>query len=224
MNFYILSIFVFIGFIIVSYVKVFYYVFKLIKESVIIVLDYFSIKRRNKLIKSRDTIETNNATLKQPTYIDRKVKIKVDNMRRKYPFADEELFNNYLKRYNFLPLYEIERLEKEIIYSHYKNENKPNKEQIKHNISEVLASKHFDQVYVFPITMKFYKLGIEYVLSLENNITKEVVMYQSRSHKELLNIAYEIHEHVCLKQQQHENIVMNNLFIKEYYKNVIQIH
>lgn len=224
MNFFVFCIFAFIGFIVVSYIEVFYYVFKLIKESITILLDCISTKHRNELIKSRNAISTNNSMSEQPIYIDSKVKIKVDNMRMKYPFADEELFNKYLKTYNSLPLYEIERLENAIMHSHYKNENGSENKQIKHKISEVLASKSFDEVYVFPVTMKFYKLGIEYVLSLENNLTNEIIMYQSRSHKELLDIAYEIHDNVCLKKQQNEDIAINNLFTKENYKNVIEIH
>lgn len=219
-GFIIFCVFAFLGFLAISYVEVFYYVFKLIKEAIIMALDCLDTKRRKKSFKNRNNTES---VENQKIIIDPMVQRKVDAMRMKYPYADESLYNRYLIKYKSLPLYEIEKIEYDIMYSHYVNENKPENKQVKHKISEVLSYRCFDYVILFPITMRFYKVGIEYILSIENDRTNEVVMYQSRSHNELLNICNEIYEKVSIKKQNNEEIIMNNLFNEENHKNLLKL-
>lgn len=223
------SLLAFVAFAINTYATVLYYVCLLIKESVLIILDYFNAKHTDKLLNSRiksrtDTNVINNVTIQKPTQVRYKVGILVNNLRLKYPLADETLFNTYLTRYDSLPLYEIERLEKAIAYSHQQNERNPKKEQIQYTIQDVLNTREFNQACILPITIKFYKIGVDYILSLEHGNTKEIVMYHSKSYKILLAVAYEVHENVHSKLQQHETITIDNLFIKENYNNITQIY
>ena len=223
------SLLAFMIFAIKTYATVLYYACVLIKEAALIILDYFNAKNTAKLLNSRiksrtNTNVINNETMQTPTRVHRKLRIMVDNLRMKYPFADEALFNAYLTKYDSLPLYEIERLEKAIAYSHQQNERNPKKEQIKYTINDVLKMREFNQTFILPITIKFYKIGVDYILSLDHSHTKEIVMYQSKSHDVLLTIAYEVYENVHLKLQQNEKITIDNLFVKENYNNITQIY
>ena len=223
------SLLAFLVYVIDTYATVLYYVCVLIKEAALIILDYFNAKNTNKLLNSRIKSRTNtnvieNATTQKPTQVRYKLRILVNNLRLQYPLADEALFNTYLTRYDSLPLYEIERLEKAIAYSHQQNERNPKKERVQYTIKDVLKTREFNQVFILPITIKFYKIGVDYILSLEHSNTKEIVMYHSKSYKILLDVAYEVHENIHLKSQQCKQITIDNLFIKDNYNNITQIY
>lgn len=213
----------FSGYVMISYFEITYYIFKLIRESFIMLMDCLSIKHRKTIIKNRDKINAEQP-INYQQQLDHKVNVKIANMKMNYPFADKELLDKYITRYNSLPLYEIERLENAIMYSHYTNANKPENKPTKLHIAGVRSLNHFDQVYAYPITMKFYHIGIDYALLLENHINNEFVMYQSRSHNELLNIAYQVHDNALVKKNNNEEIITSELFNKELFPNVIEIH
>lgn len=221
-GFIVFCVFAFLTFMVISYFEVFYYVIKLIKEAFMTLLECVDIKKKNNTLQKRNLVK--DKPLKNKNIINPIAKSKVENLRDRYPYADENLFNTLLLQYDSLPLYEIEKIEYNIAYSHYKKESSQKSGDIpKQHISNVLASKAFDTVFSFPITMKFYRIGCDYILSIEHDLTNECIMYQCRSHYTLLKLCNEIYENIAIKKSNNEQIVIMELFNLNKYSNLIKI-
>lgn len=221
-GFMIFCVFAFLAFIIISYCEVFYYVVQLIKDAFFMVLESIDIKRK-KNSQIRREIQNNNVNSNNAVIITSIAKRKVEAMRKKYPYADEELFNNFLIQYNSAPMYSIEKMEYDIMRSHYKNELSNSNNIPKLHISDILAAKSFDTVYAFPISMKFYKIGCDYALLIEDDRIHKYVAYQSRSHYNLLQLCNEVYETVSIKKSNNIQITLEELFDENKYNKLIKI-
>lgn len=92
-------------------------------------------------------------------------------LRVKYPYADEELFQTFLTRFNLYSMDEIKGMENKVRKNHLENEVKLSinfQPEVQYTLADINGLEAIEERREDPIVMRVYKIGIDYILYVKN--------------------------------------------------------
>lgn len=159
---------------------------------------YKKRKLEEKILKEEKENKHQEQILKQQNKIVKAGLNKVRNLRIRYPFANEELFQYFLKKFPSYSVDDLNIIENNIKKSHIENEKIVDKNKKRNYTLNDLDNYEPLEIHrENPLVMKIYKINIDYILYIRDIDTNNIQLLQS---KDYLVICTAINE--ILKKQK----------------------
>jgi hypothetical protein len=109
----------------------------------------------------------------------------VREMRVRYPYADESLFQTLLKKFPVMSVNEIKEMEDQIKHSHFENEitySLDRFQEHQYTMADINGLAPLEQHTEDPIVMRIYKINCDYVIYIRDIDTNVFYMAQSKDY------------------------------------------
>lgn len=144
--------------------------------------NFLNKKDMEKYIKQQEKEEKQkHEIIKKQNQIAASAVYQTNQLRVRYPYADENLFIQYLNRYPFALLDELQKIEEAIENSHninYYNYDIPKKYTVKDTESMELLNTYTE----LPLILEVFKNEKDYLLLIKNIDRGEYRLFQSRNY------------------------------------------
>lgn len=128
----------------------------------------------------------------------------INTLKAKYPYASAELFEFYRDNYYDMTIFQLEEFEDKVRKSNIINKTKGKSNFDKYySLDDIQSMQPLEEIKEFPIEMKLYKDGINYILYINNGDTDEKQLYQTKNYFLMLDLCNNILNTTCeLKEKK----------------------
>lgn len=156
--------------------------------------NFLNKKNMNKYIEQQEKDKKQKQEIiKKQNQIAASAVYETNQLRVKYPYANQDLFTQYLNRYPFALSDELQKIEKTIENSHninYYNYDIPKKYTIKDTENMELLNTYTE----LPLILEIFKNEKDYLLLIKNIDRGEYRLFQSRNYLIITTVINEILE------------------------------
>jgi hypothetical protein len=142
--------------------------------------------------------------------------INLNQLRIKYPYAEEELFQTFIKKFASYSVAEIKQMEEQIKKSHIANELKyatSFQDEYKYTLADVNGLEPMDEKCEDPLVMKVYKVKSDYILHIKDKDANSHSLLQSKDYMAIAKMMVVVVDRMRELRQQKKNIQSMNLNI-----------
>lgn len=148
--------------------------------------------------------------------------IKVNQLRIKYPYANEDLFQLFITKFASYSVEEIKQMEDVIKKSHIENELQyatTLQEEKKYTLSDLDGIEPIEEKSEFPLIMKVYKIKSDYILYIKDQDSNSHTLLQSKDYMAIARMIVVIVDRMNELTKQNKNIQSMNINV--LFENVV---
>lgn len=199
--------------------------FKAIYASIISIYNYFYVTKpmikdnflqqkelEQMILDEEKKIAQQKKVLAQNNLIINSSLSKVRELRIRFPYASEDLFTYYLKKYASYSVDELLQIEDMIKTSHLENGHNINLENQKHyNLNDLVNTNPISILKEDQVEMKIYKISNDYVVHIKNKELSYDKLYQSRDYLTIYKIALKLKQDIQKLRNYNNSITATNV-------------